>query len=79
MSYRIIDLKEAFETYVLQSECEFHLNDEIKVYHEPRKFEWLIEQLEHCQHRLPDGLCYYLEMKPGSTYAQAVELIRNSV
>ena len=76
MNFRINDLKDAFETYVLQSECEFHLNDEIHVYHETRKFDWLLDQLKQCPHKLSDGLCEYLELKAGSTYAQAVKYIR---
>ena len=79
MSYRINDLKEAFEIYVLQSECEFHLNDEIKVYQESRKFEWLLDQLEQCSHKLSNGLCDYLELKTGASYAQAVKLIRDKI
>ena len=79
MSYRIEDIKESLEYYVLNCESEYNLNDKIDVHGESRTFKWILDELASCKHSLPGGLCEYLELKPGMTYADAVQSIRNDL
>jgi hypothetical protein len=72
MSYRVNDLKEAFEIYVLKCEADFKLDDEIDVHGEIHSSQWLFDQLKTCAHFMPTSLCEYLEVKHDTTYAEAV-------
>ncbi len=79
MSYRIEDIKKSLEYYVLNCESEYNLNDKIDVHGELRTFKWLLDELVSCKHPLPGGLCEYLELESGMTYADAVQNIRNNL
>ena len=75
MSYRIDDLKEAFEIYVLKCETDFNLDDKINVHGEIHSSQWLLDQLKSCDHSMPTPLCEYLELKQDTTYADAIKNI----
>ena len=72
MGYRIGDLKEAFEIYVLKFEGDFNLDDKIDVHGEIHTSQWLLDHLKTCDHSMPAPLCEYLEVKHDTTYADAV-------
>jgi len=72
MGYRIGDLKEAFEIYVLKCEGDFNLDDKIDVHGEIHTSQWLFDHLKTCDHSMPAPLCEYLEVKHDTTYADAV-------
>ncbi|MEA2581105.1 MAG: hypothetical protein QOE83_1997 [Actinomycetota bacterium] len=40
---------------------------------------WLFGQLWRCSDIMPAQMCYTLDMRPGSTYAQAVHALRHKV
>ena len=72
MGYRIGDLKEAFEIYVLKCEGDFNLDDKIDVHGEIHTSQWLLDHLKTCDHSMPAPLCEYLEVKHDTTYADAL-------
>ena len=78
MNYRINDLKEAFELYILKCENDYQLDDKIEVHGEATTFEWLLDQLAECKHILPDGLSEYMDFKPGITYSEAIQMIKSN-
>jgi hypothetical protein len=77
MSYRIDDLKIAFEEYVLQCEGEYDFNEKIEVHGEFKPFSWLLDKLMSCDHILPNALTEYMEMMPGTTFADAAKDIKS--
>ncbi len=75
MSYRIADLKETFEIYVLKCEAVFNLKDKIEVHGETHTVSWLLDHLKSCDHEIPMALCEYMEFNHGTTYTEAVQKI----
>jgi len=78
MSYRINDLKESFELYILKCESDYRFDDKIEVHGEIKTFEWLLNQLQDCESTLPAGLSEYMDFKPGTTYSEAIQLIKSN-
>jgi hypothetical protein len=67
-------LREALQDY-LDSDIpakEFRLEHD----GEERSLDWLLGQLWHCTDVLPAGYCDQLDIPKGSTYAQAVRLMK---
>ena len=77
MSFRIEDLKDAFELYILKCEAEYNLDDKVEVHGENKTFAWLLDQLASSKHLLPEALCEYMELRPGMTYSEVVAAIRH--
>lgn len=43
-----------------------------------RHFEFLLDRLEECEDVMPDGLCQDLDLPIGSTFARAVQNLRDA-